>query len=858
MADKNNRRNLFERIFGLNRDKDTTKQVTFVQEVSNPANLTEAATREKAIQLIDENKIQEAINYMSNITTTSKRVTFKTDLASELSEDMLFDIYRQMDNDSVISAALDLFADNATQVNTKTGHVVSVESKDIKFQNEVNEFLWDVINADTESWNIARSIAKYGKVILDTKASNGGREWAFIEVDRPEYIQPLTYGQDRVKYYAVSGLANKERLSSQTNYFGGVSQETEIADKDRYISGFNGRKNLGKMTIETENVLTKQRTPEELYIRGGKSFLEGVIETWRMLSTLEDSVFISRLTKSKAFNLVTVNVGGSTNNKQAQQMLDRVKTELKNAETLDGFSERFQTRTAPIPANDFLFAPVKGDVGAVTIEQVGGDVGQQDLSDIEYLRNKLFAGLGVLKAYLGFEETTPGGLGDTTLTMLDERFTRKVKRLRASVAFVYKQIVEYYWLNSSVDRTIDNIPEFYITMGKLSSQEEKANRDELQANIQTANDILSLANAFPNMINEEKMFNYLFSEVIGIDPAKFDTTPEAKDIKVIAKQLSESRDDKERRRAARAKAITESLKNIPKKDIKKVGKKLEGFLEGTIKTLLKEADLTDLLKEYDIYLEDRGKAIPLYEALENRDLKQSLTEKTYKDLKNQSRQEDPERTVKSKKITGRYQGLDENNYMTFQMTAEDPAKNRAEGRPTSYTTKVSLKALYDYIKGRRIGQTDMAIVRDAIQSDIAVSCTCPAAKYWGMQWRGTQEDYSIDINNIAPTKLPPKQVICKHVITTLTILPFWANTIVRDLRRAGLLPNTAVAKKDKVTADAEEQQEEQREMTKQQRATSAAPQTIKKTKQTQTTEEIEPEKETDIETNTETEVGEEE
>jgi hypothetical protein len=47
-----------------------------------------------------------------------------------MEEEKKIALYRQMENDAVISAALDLYADNATQVNPKTGHAIYVECKD--------------------------------------------------------------------------------------------------------------------------------------------------------------------------------------------------------------------------------------------------------------------------------------------------------------------------------------------------------------------------------------------------------------------------------------------------------------------------------------------------------------------------------------------------------------------------------------------------------------------------------------------------------------------------------------------------------------------------------------------------------
>ena len=100
-----------------------------------------------------------------------------------------------------------------------------------------------------------------------------------------------------------------------------------------------------------------------------------------------------------------------------------------------------------------------------------------------------------------------------------------------------------------------------------------------------------------------------------------------------------------------------------------------------------------------------------------------------------------------------------------------------------------MKDLFKIIDDRKKGQNDLSLVQNAMQGNIAVACECPASMYWGQQYNGTREGYSIVHNDIAPERNKPTQVICKHVAATLTWLPFWSNTIVKDLRNLEILPN---------------------------------------------------------------------
>lgn len=687
-------------------------------------------------------------NIIKGLSTTSLSLVDSIDtLVSD--ERVLHNIYDQMDQDAVISAALDLFADNATIINQKTGHVASVEVEaDPDIQDELNDFLWRIFKVDTEGWEIVRSLVKNGKVIIDAMPENVGSSWAFVEVDNPSDAHALLSPNGEIKYIAITPEAKVD----QSDIFGMLKQdkgsEYMLYPSSQYITGFNSKDIKGTMTVRIESELFEDDyKEEELKIRSGKSILYPIINTWHTLTNMENALYVNRLTKSTQFKVVQVDVTG-LNNEQATKLVNDVKNVFKNTETLDTSNNRYQNRRAPITVDDMVFIPKKGEQGTVSIDSVGGDLSKMPMEDIEYQRNKLFAGLGVLKAYLGFEETTPGGLGDSTLTKLDERFGRRVQRLQTVLKSILEQAIEFYWVHSYEHRTLNNLPKYTVILSKVSTKEDKDNRDILTTNIATANSLINIMKNdwFADKVDKDKAFKYIFENILNISTQAFDKTLAVENVDLI--------------------------------------------INGTITEIANKKLLKDLINEYDVYIEDdKYNLIPLNEiSSSRRAFKQILAEETYKTLRSQSISDDPKRLSKSKKIIIRYTGLDNDNNLTFTATAEDPELNRATGKPTSYSTKVSLKDLAKVIKDNKENvKSDKDIVNAALNGDIGVSCNCPASKYWGQQYMGTINDYSIDINTIAPTRNVPTQVVCKHTLATLSVLPFWWNTIVRDLRNKGLL-----------------------------------------------------------------------
>ena len=752
---------------------------------------------------------EDTVN-IANLYTNNKTLIAGTDVTAT-DDAKLIALYRQMENDAIISAALDLYADNATQVNQKTGHVAAIESSDKNFQDEVNEFLWKIVKIDDEAWQIVRNIARDGKIFLDTKAFNNGREWSFVPVENPALVKPLVYGQGQIKYFVVSPEAQEDEDSVVSRSFKFMYNKEQdpsgytVEPSDRFIAGFNTREIVGKMSVMTESLIDGSEVIEELKIKSGRSVLAPVIQTWQTLSALEDALYINRLTKSTEFKIVQVDVSDS-NNKQAEQIINAVKNAFKSSEAIDQITNRYQNRQSPIPINDFIYVPVKGEKGAVTVTDIGGNVGEINTKDIDYFRNKLFAGLGVLKAYLGFEETTPGGLGDATLTKLDERLGRRILRLQQILKNVIYDIIEYYWSHSTTTRVKEPMPDFNIVLGKVSTKEEEENRARLTDSISIANSIIALAkdDAFADFVSTERLFKYIFEDVIGIDTKVFDNNPSEDEISLKIKEVQD-------------KLLTETFDHKKTKSFKSL-KTEPYFIRGKIEKLLGEDALHKLehmMEEYELYVEnDLGEKRRLAEALNLTGFKKAFNEKTYVQLKDMSKKKDPLRLKKSKALTAKYTGLDKDNNMTFQVTAEDPERNKAEGRPTSYQTKVALKDLKYLIDANKENEdkelTDKEVVEMAIQGDVAVSCQCPAAKWWGQQYNGTQDNYSLDKNDIAPTVRIPTQVLCKHTILTLTVLPFWYNTIIKDLKAKGILDelNKKKVKKAAVKKDNEGASEE--------------------------------------------------
>ncbi len=104
-----------------------------------------------------------------------------------------------------------------------------------------------------------------------------------------------------------------------------------------------------------------------------------------------------------------------------------------------------------------------------------------------------------------------------------------------------------------------------------------------------------------------------------------------------------------------------------------------------------------------------------------------------------------------------------------------------------WNQRVKLKDLKKYI--RDTSMTDVKKVRAALTGNIAVHCDDPSFKFWGYQYIGTINGYSIKKETRFPIIRNPKLRggLCKHLEAVLRVLPFHATKIVKAYRDAGIL-----------------------------------------------------------------------
>lgn len=414
--------------------------------------------------------------------------------------------YEEMANDSVIGSALELYADDATQVDGDTGRIVMITSPDKKLKDDLQAFL-DSVHVDSQVWSWAYEIAKSGdkylKVVRNPKTHKLIR---FEDVDSPEMLLELHHNGVRVNF-AEEVPDDERHLTSQSM---GQQLEYIFYGPDEYIhfmtrSSSRGDKLRVEVQVPDQESTTRTEMREYKVVRG-TSVIENARSIYRVLRLLEDSLLSARVAKAEYIRVYNVEVGANSTPKEIRKTMSKVKNLFDSSPRIDVSKGTYSSHKMLRPIGDPVFNPVQDGKGTINHDTIGGEFEVNNISDIDYFNNKLFAALKVPKAYLAFEESLPGGMGDNTLMLMDIRYSRTVKRISGAICRGVEDMCRLWLKENGRDAESDN---FTVELLVPSSSEELQRLKELEMRIESVMKVTDLTNDFKDYVNMPQLVENL-------------------------------------------------------------------------------------------------------------------------------------------------------------------------------------------------------------------------------------------------------------------------------------------------------------------------------------------------------------
>ena len=512
----------------------------------------------------------------------------------------------RMLDDAIISSAIDMYIDDALQLDPQKQEIfwVEVDNTDDKLEDELakglttelNNFLKSELRMDKELRAILRRVITYGNCptrldFIDTLEDDRlqlidknkqtfesvatviqkdilkGEAQEDITASFTQLKEELDYNLEKASDYDIkkkvisylnenlkknkgklkeSQRLNEDVLSNEDKkeirrlirgrwYTEVVSSGTniwELCGKGKTLAYMDVRKpnflispknivnfsnDTGKYFVNFEVGPYQEVDTKKDYftLKRGQSYLDKSIVAWQVLSALEDILLLTRMTRSTLYRIFSVEVGNK-GDLATKQILQELKNKIKQDETINIKDKIYNTELRQIPLGDSIFIPTRNGIGNIDVKVVGGDINLKDAIDLDYFKDKLFASLGIPKAFLGFSEENGGGLINTSLTRMDIRYARTIKGIQQIAAEGLKDLCLKYLSFTRPESVLRELPDFKVVFTSINTEEDNQRCETKQTQIETLNKTLEAFEALGiSVANTPTLREELIKEWLG-------------------------------------------------------------------------------------------------------------------------------------------------------------------------------------------------------------------------------------------------------------------------------------------------------------------------------------------------------
>lgn len=346
--------------------------------------------------------------------------------------------YDQMDTTPMVSAALNIYADDSASYN-EDGTILKITSSNERISRELERLFFEKLNIEFNAYHWVRTLCKYGDkfellAIEPKKGIQGSISLPTAEIEREE---------------AYDGDPNSVR-------FRWVQQVGE-GYQDYQVAHF-------------------RLMGDDNYLPYGRSILESGRRAWKQLQLLEDAMLIyrvSRASEKRAWYIETGNLPPADVPNYLEQQRSKIKTEeIVNPQTGE-IDLRYRSSSI---TEDFWLAK-RGDVGS-RVEVLQGGNRLNDIEDVEYIKQQLITSLGVPKMYLQFNEELSS---KSSASKEDIRFARSVQRVQkimisefTKMAMIHLYSLQKYDMKDLLDFELSLYnPSTIMELGKLELVEKR-------------------------------------------------------------------------------------------------------------------------------------------------------------------------------------------------------------------------------------------------------------------------------------------------------------------------------------------------------------------------------------------------
>ena len=376
----------------------------------------------------------------------------------------LFRDYDAMDNDPIISSALDIYADESTLKN-EFGDVIQIKTQNEKVKALLENLFYDVLNIEFNLWAWTRNMVKYGDFFLSLEIQPGN---GIINV------QPLP-------------VYETERL------------ENTDANNPNYVKFKVNHDPIGKGEYENYEVVHFRLLSDTNFLPYGKAMIENGRRIWKQVSLMEDAMLIHRIMRAPDKRVFKIDIGNIPPN-EVDNYMQKIINKMKKVPFVDKNSGDYNLKYNIQNLTEDFFLPVRGGDSGTQIDSLGG-LQYTAIEDIDYLKNKLFAALKIPKAYLGYDENVNG---KATLAAEDVRFARTIERIQRTLVSELTKLAIVHLASQGIENA--DMVDFELSLVNPSTIYEQEKVNLWSEKVRLVSDIQAL-----NMISKDWAYQNIFN-----------------------------------------------------------------------------------------------------------------------------------------------------------------------------------------------------------------------------------------------------------------------------------------------------------------------------------------------------------
>ena len=357
-----------------------------------------------------------------------------------------------------IGAALDIVAEESCLIGS-SGKMLIIRSKSERIAAILEDLFYNRLDLHIILPMICRNLCKYGNEFMLLNVKKGAGVVGWMELP----IFEMTRNEN--------GVSNRNGFA------------TELNDKELKNTTFTW---LGKNAMETFKffqVAHFRLITDSTFLPYGTSWLHKARRAWRMLSMMEDMMLIYRLERSierRIFKIYT----GDIDPDDVQAYVQQVANQFKRTPIIDPQTGQVDLRKNFLSVDTDYFIPFRREDASSKIETLNAATNPTSMDDIEYMREKMLAGLRIPKTFLNFQDSQGKG---QNLAFIDVRFSRMINRIQQALLMELNKIAIIHLHLMGFE---DEVANFTLTMHNPSSQVQVQELDMLGKKVQMVQQLL--------------------------------------------------------------------------------------------------------------------------------------------------------------------------------------------------------------------------------------------------------------------------------------------------------------------------------------------------------------------------------